>query len=140
VCLAFLDDITVFGQTFEQHLGRLQLVFDWLKRASLKLKPSKCKLFQMTVKFLGHVVSKNGVSPDSQKADILNLPTPRNITEVRAFVGLINYYRKFIESFAEIARPLHELTRKGSACFGRKYNMHAFDELKRKLVLVPIMV
>lgn len=141
VCLAFLDDIIVFSKDFEQHLERLQLVFDRLMQANLKLKPSKCKLFQTRVQFLGHVISKDGVSPDTEKVDvILKWPIPRNLTEVRAFIGLINYYRKFVKSFAEIARPLHELTRKGSPFVWSDGQQQAFDELKQRLVSAPILV
>lgn len=83
VCLAFLDDIVVFSRTFEQHLERLGLVFERLKRAKVKLKPSKCKLFQATVKFLGHVVSEDEVSPDLDKVEtIMSWLTPKNVTEV----------------------------------------------------------
>ena len=113
VCLAYLDDLIIFSSTFEQHLERLQMVFDRLVDADLKLKPSKCSLFQRKVKFLGSIVSGEGIEPDPEKVQaVADWPRPLNLTEVRAFVALASYYRRHIHSFAEIARPLHELTKK----------------------------
>ena len=81
--------------------------------ASLKFNPAKCKLFQLRTKFLGHVVSENGIEPDPEKVRaVVDWPTPRNLTEARSFVALASYYRRFVGSFAEIARPIHLLTQK----------------------------
>ena len=113
ICLAYLDDLIIFSRTFDQHIERLQRVFDRLVQAGLKLKPSKCALFQRRVKFLGSIVSGEGIEPDPEKVQaVAQWPTPQNVTEVRAFVALASYYRRHIKSFAEIARPLHELTKK----------------------------
>jgi len=115
VCLVFLDDILVFSRTFDEHLERLATVFDRLDRYSLKLKLSKCSLFQHKVSSLGHVVSGQGIECDPEKvATITMWPTPTSIAEVRTFCGLASYYRTFICSFATKARPLHNLTRKGA--------------------------
>ena len=80
VCLVYLDDIIVFSQSFKQHVQRLQLVFERLRKAGLKLSPSKCHLFQQKVEFLGHVVSGDGVSEDPKKTEAIDKwPTPRSV-------------------------------------------------------------
>jgi len=114
VCLVYLDDILVFSKTFDEHLDRLATVFDRLDHYSLKLKPSKCSLFQRKVSFGGHVVSGQGIECDPEKvaSAIATLPTPTSITEVRTFCGLASYYRRFVYNFAAKAKPLHNLTRK----------------------------
>jgi hypothetical protein len=90
------------------------MVLQRLRSANLKLKTSKCFLFRRKVSFLGYVVSGAGLEPDPEKvAAVVNWPVPRNLTEVRAFIGLCFYYRKFICGFSTIAAPLHQLTRKG---------------------------
>ena len=115
-CLVFLDDIIVISSTFEQHLERLDAVFGRLRSANLKLKPSKCKLFQLKVKFLGSVVSAKGIEPDPEKLKVISdWPVPENLTELRAFVGLASYYRRHVEGFSDIAKPLSELTKKNQA-------------------------
>ena len=117
-CLVFLDDIIVISTTFEQHLERLNAVFQRLKTANLKLKPSKYRLFQTKVKFLGSVVSADGIEPDPDKLKaISDWPVPENLTELRAFVGLASYYRRHVEGFSDIAKPLSELTKKESTLF-----------------------
>ena len=85
----YLDDLIVFSRTFEDHVVRLQAVFDRLRAADLKLKPTKCVLFAQQVKFLGSIVSSNGIAPDPEKVEaVATWPTPQNLTEVRAFVAL----------------------------------------------------
>jgi len=115
LCLVYLDDLIVFSSTNEHHIYRLQTLFDRLRAADLKLKPTKCVLFAQKVKFLGSVVSSEGIAPDPEKIEaIASWPTSRNLTEVRAFVVLAGYYRRHIRNFAEIARSLHELARKNA--------------------------
>ena len=110
-CLVYLDDIIILGRSFSEHLHNLRDVFDRFREAGLKLKPSKCTFGQKEVAFLGHIVSDTGVATDPVKvAAITNWPTPRNRKEVQQFLGLGNYYRRFIKDFATIAKPLHRLT------------------------------
>ena len=113
ICLIYLDDILVYSRTFEEHLCHLRQVFDRLRHANLKLKPSKCKFACPQVKYLGHVVSPEGIAPDDDKISAFrDFPRPHNVKTVRSFLGLANYYRRFIKDFAKIASPLNQLLRK----------------------------
>ena len=115
-CLIYLDDVIVHYSTFERELERLRLVLSRLRAANLKLNPKKCELFRCKVRFLGHVVSCEGVTTDPGKIEAVKTwPVPRNAKEVRRFVGLCTYYRRFVRSFSDVARPLHELTEKGQS-------------------------
>jgi len=119
VCLVYLDDILVFLRTFDEHLGCLATVFDRLECYLLKLKPSKCSLFQCKVSFLGHVVSGQGIECDPKKvATIATWPTPTSIAEVRTFCGLASYNRTFVCNLATKARPLHNFMRKRAVLNG----------------------
>ena len=109
-CLIYLDDITVFSQTPEKHLHRLKAFFNKLKAVGLKLKPSKCDLFEQQINYLGHVVSNEGVSTDPEKIKaVTEWPQPTTVTEVRSFLGFVSYYRRFIPNFSKAAKPLNKL-------------------------------
>ena len=115
-CLIYLDDVIVHALTFERELERLRPVFSRLRAANLKLNPKKCELFRRKVRFLGHVVCAEGVTPDPDKVEAVKTwPVPRNAKEVRRFVGLCTYYQRFVRSFSDVARPLDELTEKGQS-------------------------
>ena len=93
-CIIYLDDIIVFSKTSEEHVFRLRAVFEKLKQARLKLKPSKCEFFRQELNYLGHVVSKDGIQNDPKKVEaICKWPTPTNLTEVRSILGFTNYYQ-----------------------------------------------
>lgn len=110
----YLDDIIIFGCTFQEHLDRVGEVLSKLRQANLKVKPVKCNLFATEVQYLGHIISARGVKADPAKVEaVCQWPVPKNQTEVRSFVGLASYYRRFIRGFAELAQPLHQLTEKG---------------------------
>ena len=135
ICLIYLDDIIVKSFTFDDHVKNLSLVFDRLREAKLKLSPKKCNLFQSEVSFLGHIVSREGISTDPKKISaVANWPVPTNIREVRSFVGFCSYYRKFIRNFASIAKPLHKLTEKGVKFVWDSACEEAFASLKRSLI------
>ena len=92
-CIIYLDDIIIHARTPEEHLERLEAVFERLKKAGLKLKPSKCTFFRDRIAYLGHIVSKQGIEADPKKIEaIRNWPQPKTVTEVRSFLGFMNYY------------------------------------------------
>ena len=140
ICLVYLDDIVVFSDTIEQHFERLATVFERLRGAGLKLKPEKCRFLQRSVRFLGHVISQRGIVTDPEKTKAVSeWPVPTSFTEVRAFVGLTGYYRRFVRDFAKIAAPLHALTAKGNRFRWTVEAQRAFDELKQALTSPPIL-
>ena len=140
ICLVYLDDIVLFSKTVEEHLERLKLILDRLRKANLKLKPSKCHLLKKTVTFLGHVVSEDGIETDPAKVEsVKSWPVPRNVTEVRSFLGLCSYYRRFVKDFSMIAAPLHALTGKNARFNWSDECEEAFGELKNRLVSTPIL-
>lgn len=110
--LVFLDDLIIFSQTLEEHENRLMRVLLRLKDYGLKLSPSKCKFFQTTVRYLGHIVSEKGVETDPEKIETLKTwPRPKDLKELRSFLGFSGYYRRFIMGYSSIVRPLNDLTR-----------------------------
>ena len=140
ICLIYLDDIIVYGKTFEQELERLKEVFLRLRKANLKLKVKKCELFQQSVSFLGHIVSKDGISADPEKVQaVKSWPSPNSVTEVRSFLGFCSYYRKFVKGFADIASPLHKITEKGRKFEWTDECQDAFESLKDILTSTPIL-
>ena len=109
-CIIYLDDIIVFSRMPEEYVHRLRAVFNKLKAASLKLKPSKSDLFKKEIKYLGHMVSQEGVSTDPDKIkSVTEWPQPTTVTEVRSFLGFVSYYRRFIPNFSKVAKPLNTL-------------------------------
>lgn len=140
VCLVYLDDIVVFSKTFDEHLNNLSEVCKRMRGANLKLHPSKCILLQNEVTFLGHKVSKDGIRTDEEKIiSVRDWPTPRNVKDVRSFVGLCSYYRRFVQNFSIIAKPLHQLTEKGRKFEWTPDCEHAFVTLKQCLITTPVL-
>ena len=140
ICISYLDDIIVHAEDVGSHLERLRAVFQRLREAKLKLKPTKCHLLREEVAFLGHRVSADGVSTDPSKIEaVRNWPRPRNIHEVRGYVGLASYYRRFIAKFAEICSPLHALTGKHARFEWTPECEQAFVQLKDALTAAPVL-
>ena len=108
--------------------------------ANLKFHTKKCSLFQRKVNFLGHVLTESGIEVQKDKVEaIQNWPRPRTLTELRSFVGLCSYYRRFISEFASIAAPLHDLTRKNARFSWGSEQETAFNQLKRCLISAPVL-
>ena len=137
ICLIYLDDVIVYGKDFNQMVENLTKVFDRFSSAGLKLKPRKCTLFAKQVEYLGHVVSEKGISTDPKKTEVIK--TWPETTEVRSFVGFCSYYRRFLQNFADIAKPLHKLTQKGKTFLWTKECQQSFDTLKSRLTSTPIL-
>ena len=135
-----LDDIIVYSNTSEEHLENLGIVFERLKEANLKLNPKKCNLLCRKVAFLGHEVSESGISTDPSKVQaVKEWPQSNTATEVRQFVGLASYYRKFIPSFATICKPFHKLTEKDAKFVWTNHCQNAFDTIQQLLTSAPVL-
>ena len=133
-------DIIVFSKDFTEHLLRLEPVLQRIQQAGLKLKPSKCHLFQKQVSFLGHVVSEAGIATDPPKIEaVVSWPPPRNVSQVRSYLGFCSYYRRFIPNFSVIANPLSRLTRKDVPFIWSEDCQRDFEKLKNRLVTSPVM-
>ena len=133
----YLDDIIIYSRTVEEHLERLQQV---LGKAGLKLKPVKCFLLQKSVHYLGHILSEKGVQTDPKKTScVQEWPIPTCIEELRPFLGLATYYRKFVKNFAKIAAPLHRLTEKQKPWAWTEECNRAFSTLKHSLTSAPTL-
>ena len=128
----------MYGRSLEEELKRLEEVFRRLALAGLKLKPSKCVLFQRSVPYLGHIVSEDGIQTDPAKVErVHKWPVPVNATEVKSFLGLASYYGRFVPNFASVARPLHKLT-EANVEFAWTSEYHtSFDTLKK--LLSPVL-
>ncbi|KRY81781.1 Retrovirus-related Pol polyprotein from transposon 17.6 [Trichinella pseudospiralis] len=136
-CLAYLDDIIVFGRTAQEHTDCLERVLQRIAETGLKLKPQKCHLMRKT----GHVLSENDISTDEEKIRaVKEWPTPCCPSEVRQFLGLASYYRRFIKNFSMVAAPLNALHRKGSHWKWTAECQTAFDQLKHMLCTAPAPV
>lgn len=139
-CLVYLDDIIVFSSTFEQHLYDLQVIFQRLKDAHFYLKPSKCRFAVQRTEFLGHIVSSNGVQCcDTKIAKVKEARVPTNVKEVRSFLGLASFYRRFIFDFTEKAYPLYSLILGDKMGPWTSKAQESFDALKKALTEAPIL-
>lgn len=139
-CFLYLDDILIYSKTFSDHVQHLRQCLDKLKRNGLKLKPSKCSFAYQELKILGHVLSHEGIKTDPDKVSaVVNMPQPKDVSEVRTFLGMTSYYRRFIENYAALAKPLTNLTRKENEFNFDKSCQLAFKILKEKLVSAPIL-
>ena len=140
ICLVYLDDIILHSKTLEEHLQRLERLLQRLQEVNLKLKPSKCSLMQKKVVFLGHVVSGDGIATDPEKIKLVEeWPTPTNLKQLRGFLGLTGYYRKFVKGYAHIAGPLNRLLKKDQAYEWTEDCQKAFDELKKVMTSPPVL-
>ena len=140
IAVLYIDDIVVFGSSVPEHLERLEVIFGRLRQAGLKLKPSKCALLRRKVEFLGHIVSADGVEADPAKIEkVQNWPQPQNLHEVRAFIGLCAYYRRFVRGFGDVCKPLYHLTEKGVPFHWGGEQEKAFVTMKERLTTAPIL-
>ena len=135
-----MDDVIIPGKDLDDHLYNLKVVLERLRQAGLKLHPNKCHFGQRQVTFLGHIVSKDGVATVPQKTSkVAGWKAPTCQHEVRQFLGLVGYYRKFIKGFATIAKPLHRLTEKTATFKWTTDCQEAFKQLRQQLVSPPIL-
>lgn len=140
-CLVYIDDIIAFSRTVAEHLGQLRDVFTRPKNAGIKLKPSKCHLLQNRVRYLGHLVSGKGIETDPGKVrSVFDWSIPLNQKDLKRFLGLASYYRRFVEGFAQVAAPLNALPDKGKKWLWTAECTQAFLEPKKRLVSAPVQV
>ena len=138
--LLFIDDLIVFSRTLKEHLIHLRVVLTKLRDAGLKLKLKKCFFAKNKVKYLGHIVSRSGIEPDPEKiAAMTSFPAPKNVAQLRTFLGLTNYYRRFVPNFSHVVHALTELTKKNQPFTWDTPQNQAFMELKKILSTSPVL-
>ena len=138
--IAYLDDIIIFSKTPQEHLSHICMVFEKLKPANLSMKKSKCHFFSKEIQYLGHILSDTGLRPLPSKTHaIQNMNPPTTPKQVRAFLGLVGYYRKFIRGFVKIAKPLTLLTRQQVKFNWTPDDQEVFIHLKEAIVQAPIL-
>ena len=136
----YLDDITIFSKTFQEHCNHVNIILDVLRQANLKLNMEKCHFFLASVKLLGHEINREGIMPDDDKIiKVRDFPKPTNIRQLRGFLGLASYYRKFIANFSTIAKPLNQLLEKDALFEWTEIQERSFQMLKRYLISAPIL-
>ena len=139
--IAYLDDILIFSETFEEHMFHLNTIFDDLCQHGLKLKLKKCSFIQTEANYHEFVIDENGIKPDQKKVEaIRTLPVPTCVKEVRSSVGVCSYYRRFIPNFSQIAEPIIDLTRKYAHFKWTDVHQTAFQVIKDSLTTVPLLV
>ena len=138
--MMYLDDIIIFSQDELQHLQHIEIVFSHLWEAGLKMKRSKCDFFKSEIHYLGHLISPEGISPLPNKLDsIRHMPVPNSAKEIKQFLGLTGYYRKFVPRFADISRPLTTLTKKDMKFEWTSACQKSFELLKEALFGEPVL-
>ena len=138
--MGYLDDIIIFSKTEEEHLQHLEEIFIRLRKFGLKMKHEKCCFFKKHIQYLGHLVSENGFEPLPEKLEsIRKMPAPRTAKEVKQFLGLIGYYRKFVPHFADISQPLTKLTHHNVVFEWTDQCSKAFNHLRELLMEYPIL-
>ena len=136
----FLDDILIYSKNEKEHEEHLRLVLTCLREHKLFGKLSKCSFFQKEIHYLGHIISGEGISVDPEKVKAIeDWPIPKNVHEVHSFMGLVRYYRRFVEGFSNIAKPITTLQRKGIRYEWTNECDATFAELKRLLTSATIL-
>ena len=138
--LVFLDDILIYSKTLEEHTTHVRQVLESLRKAKLYAKASKCEFFKTEVEFLGHFVGRDGVRMMEDKIQaVADWPEPKNVRDVRAFLGTAGYYRKFIKNFSKIAAPLNELTKESVKFEWSPLHTAGFLSLKAAMQSAPVL-
>ena len=140
-CVAYLDDVLIFSKTYEEHVKHVKRVLQALKDHSLSVKIEKCEFHKTEVKFLGHIISREGIRMDPEKIEaVLDWPEPQSIKDVQAFLGLANFNRRFIKNYSRIAAPLTDLTKKSDTAFAMTQKARdAFELLKKTFTTAPLL-
>jgi len=140
VVVVHLDDILIFRETLEKHQKVTQRLMELLWKNNLFLKPEKCEFEKTEVEYLRVIISQNSIKMDPVKvAGVTDWPIPSNRKEVQSFLGFTNFYRRFIQGFSHLARPLFDLTRKDTEWRWGAEEQSAFDSLKEQMTMAPIL-
>lgn len=138
--LVFFDDILIFSKTAEEHVQHLHLVLELLRQDKWQVKMSKCSFMQRQLRYLGHVISKDGVATDPNKITaVQQWHVPQSVKDQRSFLGLADYYRRFVRHFGIIAKPLTELLKKGVPFHWTDLQSKSFEALKQALTSAPVL-
>jgi len=141
IVVVYLDDILIFTETEEEHEQAVQRVLKVLAKHKLFLCPEKCEFHRKQIEYLGLVISENKVEMDPVKvAGVHNWPIPENRTNVQAFIGFVNFYRRFIQDFSTITRPLFDLTHSNKAWNWDTKEQEVFERLKTVVTTAPVLV
>ena len=136
----YLDDIVLYANSLEEHEEKFNKLMERLSAANLKLQPDKCKFLRPEVAYLGHIIDKEAVRPDPKKIEaVKSFPTPKNPENIKQFLGLAEYYRRFIDGFSKIATPLNQLLKKDVKFNWSENQQEAFELLKEKLCEEPLL-
>jgi hypothetical protein len=139
-CFVFLNDIVLYANSLADHDRKLRDVFNRLRKHNLKLEPDKCKFLRKDVVYLRHKISEHGAEPDARKLEVIeHFPTPRTPKQLKSFLGLVGYYRRFIPQFSKVASLLHKLLKKDAKYVWEASQEVAFQTLKQKLMSQPIL-
>ena len=138
---AYLDNILIYTKsTLKEHIQAVKKVFKALQKADIRLQPDKCKFHMKIVKFLGSIITTNGIQMDNEKVKaIREWPEPKNLKEVQAFLGFANFYRRFIQRYSQICKPLTKMTKKKQLFHWECEQKEAFEKLKKKFTLASIL-
>lgn len=140
-CFVYLDDVVIHADNLENHNRKLKEVFERFSNCNLKLQPDKCEFLKREVMYLGHLITENGVKPDPNKISAIeNFPIPKNCKDIKGFLGLAGYYRRFIPNFSSLSQPLTKLLKKDVPFHWTSLQQHAFEILKKKLCESPILI
>ena len=137
----YIDDILVTGATEEEHLDNLEAVFSRLEQAGYRLKRQKCAFLLPSIEYLGHIITEEGLKPSKKKVEaIIDAPTPIDVSQLRSFLGLMNYYRKFLPNLSSVLAPLHRLLHKEVKWSWGKEQEFSFKEAKKLLTYSQLLV
>ena len=139
--VVFIDDVLIYSRNEEEHEKHLRIVLERLREHQLYAKFSKCEFWLKQVDFLGHVISAEGVAVDPAKVEsVLSWKQPKNVSEIRSFLGLAGYYRRFIEYFSRISKPMIQLIKTESKFEWTPACETSFQELKRRLTTAAVFI
>ena len=138
--MVFLDDILIFSKTWDEHLDHIRVVLPTLRDHKLFCKPAKCMFGVTENLYLGHILTGMSISPDPKKLEAVeSWPTPQTVTQVRSFLGFTNYFRRFIQGYADLASLLDEIIGKGAHFLWNGQRQAAFEQLKKALLQAPVL-